>query len=201
MKWYRLTWTRTLESKRPCIHVPDLLDWLSKMQMHDRKLADFWRVTSEWWVKSKRGHGEAPLQIELLKSSVGDVLRLLNCKRSEVHVRLVPEHEMPSIAVVDPMESGVARLEFMDDGEARELKSVAEFESLEAARDGLQKHYDKWARLMEIKNYLSTRRDEARLHELYDELREYVRRTHGQEMPPAHRKDSNAGQPQEGAVA
>ena len=217
MKWYLMVFTRETPVDLAAIHVPGLSEWLEPnydTNQHCTGLSErdarevFRELALRWWKQGRGKHGgRQPLQMQREPSSIGTMLQSDPVKLLEMDMALVPEHKVPQIDAYRSDESEKLQLKAWEppegDTEGRWLgiHAMQECDGFAEAIQEMDKMHAECADAIDIQNVMRVKRKEAQLHEWYDELREYVRREHGQEMPPAHRKESDAARPQEGAVA
>ena len=217
MKWYLMVFKRETPVDRAAIHVPGLAEWLEPQydaKRHWTSLGEceeqsvFCELAKRWWDQGRGKHGGSqPLQMQRKPSSIGTMIRSGDVKLLEMDMALVPEHKVPEIDAYWSDKSEALRLkaweppEGDDEGRWRRIHAMQECDGFVEAIREMDKMHAACVDAIDIQNAMRVKRKEAQLHQWYDELREYVRREHGQEMPWAHRNESDAGRPEEGAVA
>jgi hypothetical protein len=217
MKWYLMVFTRETHVDLAAIHVPGIAEWLEPQydRAKHRERLGYWQaeavfrtLAEDWWAQGRGKHGSAqPLEIQRHPPSIGTMIRSGDVKLLEMDMALVPEHKVPQIEAYRSDESEKLRLKAWEPPEGDTagrwlgIHAMQECDGFAEAIQEMDKMHAECADAIDIQNAMRVKRKEAQLHEWYDELREYVRREHGQEMPPAHRKESDAGRPQEAAVA
>ena len=208
MKWYLVVFTQETFVDLAAIHVPGLAEWLEPKydaNQHWTGLGEreahgvFREVAKRWWDQGRGKHGGSqPLEMRRQPSSIGTMLQSGFVKLLEMDMALVPEHKVPEIDAYRSDKSEKLRLKAWEppegDTEGRWLgiHAMQEFDGFAEAIQEMDKMHAECADAIDIQNVMRVKRKEAQLHEWYDELREYVRREHGQEMPQAQRDKTPA---------
>jgi len=198
MKWYLMAFTERVQENLH-IHVPGLDEWL--MSQYDqskhkwemglvRTRVVFQTFAEHWWAQ---GHGKdgsrQPLQIEREPSSKihAGKINLL-----DMDISIMPEHKMTEIMVhYVPVENrfhwtteplgGASENEHW-----RRIYAMLQCDRFSDVQGNkLLDFYGECRERIQTENTMRVKEKTNQLHQWYDDLRDYVRREHGKEMPPA----------------
>jgi hypothetical protein len=206
MKWYLVVFTREKPVDLASIHVPGLAEWLEPQYdplrhrefLGAKKANEVFETFAQlWWVNRGEEYGiYQPLRMR--PEAFSTVIRAGFVDLLKMEMAILPEHKAPEIDAYRSDESEKLRLKAWEppeeDTEGRWLgiHAMQECDGFAEAIQEMDKMHAECADAIDIQNVMRVKRKEAQLHEWYDELREYVRREHGQEMPQAQRDKTPA---------
>jgi hypothetical protein len=196
MKWYLMAFTREVPEYLH-VHVPGIHEWLLSQydhSLHGHKMgidtAVFETLAEQWWAQEYGKFGSRqPLRLEGGSSSrihAGFVNML------EMDMSIIPEHRMTEISASPGNNVLVCKMwqppeGASEEGRWRTIHAMLQCNNFSEVDGKYIDFYADSREKMQTQNEIRAKMDIDQTHRFYDELRTYVRREHGQKMPPAHR--------------